>query len=274
MSSPAPSPAGPGRAAFVTGAATGIGRATALTLAERGYRVGAFDLDEAGLADLVTEGRTRGHEITVGHLDVTDPEEFVQRLDAFAAAHDGRLDVLVNNAGLLVAGAFEDQPLARHQRLVDVNVNGTLTGMHAAFGHLRSTPGAVVVNLCSASAIYGQPDLASYSATKFAVRGLSEALDLEWAVHDIRVVAIWPLFVQTAMTAGVETGSTRSLGIRLTPQDVATTIADTLDRTTARGRRRTPVHVPVGRQAAVLLSSSRVGPAWVMRAVNKRLSGR
>lgn len=264
------------RTAFVTGAATGIGRATALTLAARGYRVGAFDLDEAGLATLVAEARGRGPEILTGHLEVTDTGEFARRLDAFAAAVDGRLDVLVNNAGLLLAGPFEDQPLERHRRMVDVNVNGVLTGMHAAFGHLRATPGAVVVNLCSASAIYGQPDLASYSATKFAVRGLSEALDLEWATHDIRVVAIWPLFVQTAMTAEITTGSTTSLGIRLTAQDVATTIADTLDRTRRGPLRRTagPVHVPVGRQAGLMLAGSRFSPAWVMRAVNKRLSGR
>lgn len=82
----------------------------------------------------------------------------------------GRLDILINNAGILRAGPFESIDLAQHQAIVDVNLGGVINGTHLAFRYLRDTPGAQVVNLCSASAIYGQPELASYGATKSAVK--------------------------------------------------------------------------------------------------------
>ena len=114
-------------------------------------------------------------------LDVTD---HAQWLDALADLD--HLDLLVNNAGLLSSGAFEQIDAERHRAIVEVNVLGVVNGALAAFPLLARTPNAAMVNLASASATYGQPDLATYSATKFAVRGLTEALDLEWAQHDIR----------------------------------------------------------------------------------------
>ena len=113
-----------------------------------------------------------------------------------------------------------------------------LHGLHAAFEHLRDTAarhgGATVVNLGSASAIYGQAELAGYSATKFYVRGLTEALDIEWSHHGIRVVDLWPLFVQTGMLEGISTGTTTSLGINLRPQDVADAVVAALEPSRAR----------------------------------------
>jgi len=154
----------------ITGAAAGIGRSTALLFARHGYRVGAFDIDTAGLASLAEEGAsiTAGRIVT-GALDVTDTAAWTRVLEEFCT--DGRLDVLVNNAGLLSSGPFEEIPVSRHRRIVEVNVTGVLLGCHAAFPYLRDTPGAQIVNMCSASALYGQPELATYSATKFAVRG-------------------------------------------------------------------------------------------------------
>ena len=189
---------------FITGAAAGIGRATAALFARRGYRVGAYDVDPAGLATLGEEVRARGGDISTGELDVTDAEGWSARLAEFTG-ESRRLDILVNNAGVLSSGPFEDIPLQRQRRIVEINVTGTLFGMHTAFPYLRDTAGAQVVNMCSASAMYGQPELATYSATKFAVRGLTEALDLEWRRHGIRVLDIWPLFVATAMVDGLET---------------------------------------------------------------------
>ena len=156
-----------------------------------------------------------------------------------------------------------------HQQMVEINFYGALAGLHAAFPYLRDTPRAQVVNMCSASAIYGQPELATYSATKFALRAMTEALELEWRGHGIRVLAMWPLFVQTAMIAGVETGSTKSLGVHLTPEDVAEAVYSA----THRSRSRLPkVHYPVGRTTSMFAAVSQVTPTWVQRLLTKTLT--
>ena len=188
---------------FVTGGAAGIGRATALTFARHGYRVGAYDIDPAGLASLRDEITGGGGEIVAGELDVTDAAAWAARLAEFTGAA-GKLDILVNNAGVLANGAFQDIPLPVQRQMIDINFYGALAGLHAAFPYLRDTAHAQVVNMCSASALYGQPELATYSATKFALRALTEALELEWRRYDIRVLAMWPLFVKTAMTDGID----------------------------------------------------------------------
>lgn len=253
---------------FITGAAAGIGRATALTFARHGYRVGAYDVDLAGLESLRDEIAGSGGEVAIGHLDVTDATDWADQLATFTGS-SRRLDILVNNAGILSSGHFEEIPLEVQRRIVDVNVGGVLTGLHTAFPYLRDTRGAQVVNLCSASALYGQPELATYSATKFAVRGLTEALELEWTRFGIRVLAMWPLFVQTAMVDGVETGATKSLGVHLTAADVA----DAIYSATHPNRTWLPkVHYPVGRQTKVFAALAQVSPNVVQRFLNKSVT--
>jgi NAD(P)-dependent dehydrogenase (short-subunit alcohol dehydrogenase family) len=254
---------------FITGAAAGIGRSTALKFARSGYLVGAYDIDETGLASLSKAITAAGGRVVTGTLDVTDPDQWATRLKEFGVEADGRLDVLVNNAGILVAGKFEEMPLELHKRQIDINFNGVVYGTLAAFPYLKATRGAQVINLCSASAIYGQPELVTYGATKFAVRGVTEALDLEWAEYDISVKAMWPLFVQTAMTKDVSTGTTNSLGIKLTADDVSEAI---FAATQPSKRLVHKVHFPVGLQSKALSLGSRFSPAWLTREVNRRLS--
>lgn len=257
------------RTVAITGAAAGIGRATALAYHRRGWTVAAYDLDEAGLATLPAGVRT-------GRLDVTDPAAFAAALEALVA-DTGRLDVLVNNAGILLAGPFDSHDVEAHRREVAVNVTGVLHGLHAAFPHLRATAGvhgsATVVNLASASAIYGQAELANYSATKFYVRGLTEALELEWRRHGIRVTDLWPLFVSTGMLDGVRTGTTDSLGVHLDADDVAAAVLAAVDPPLLHRLTRR-VHVPVGRQAGAMALGARFSPGWLTRVVNRRLAHR
>ena len=165
---------------------------------------------------------------------------------------------------MLTNGPFHDVPLKAHQQMIDINFFGALAGLHAAFPYLRDTPSSQVVNMCSASAIYGQPELATYSATKFALRALTEALELEWRRHGIRVLAMWPLFVQTAMTDGVETGSTKSLGVNLKPDDVAEAVFSATHgpAPTAQGARP-------GRPAHAICQLS---PDWTQRLITKTLT--
>lgn len=264
------------RTVLITGAAGGIGAATVRRFLEAGWRVGAYDVTTAGLEQLSEHagGHTGDPELLVtGALDVTDPEQWARALAELTGRSGGRLDVLVNNAGILVGGRFAELPLDQQRRQVEVNVLGAVNGCHTAYPYLRDTPGARVINLASASAIYGQAELATYSATKFAVRGLTEALDLEWAEDDISLSAVWPLFVATGMTAHLDIGSTRSLGIRLSAEDVADVVYDEATR------RRGPlgvlgsVHRAVGRPAIAMLTSSQLAPSSVLRVINRRIGG-
>jgi NADP-dependent 3-hydroxy acid dehydrogenase YdfG len=263
------------KSVFITGAAAGIGRATALTFARKGFTVGGYDIDEVGLKTLSDEidelGGTASAKTIVGHLDVTDADEMACRIAEFTQAAGNRLDVLINNAGILRAGRFEEMDLGGHFKEIDINIKGVVNGLHAAFPYLKATPNSVVVNLSSASAIYGQAELANYSATKFFVRGITEALDIEWNSHGIRVISMWPLYVQTAMTDNIKTGTTESLGIRLTAQDVADAIAAAVDPSWLR-RALHQVHFPVGVQTKSMALGSRFSPAWLTRLANKRLA--
>ncbi|MCV7153399.1 SDR family oxidoreductase [Mycolicibacterium pyrenivorans] len=261
------------KSVFITGAATGIGRATALLFARHGYFVGGYDIDDEGLKLLAADIGAVAGTGTFGHLDVTDAEEVSQRLSEFVSAAGGQLDVLINNAGVLHAGLFEEISVDAHHREIDINIKGVVNGLHAAFPHLRATPGAVVVNLASASAIYGQAELANYSATKFYVRAITEALNIEWDHYGIRVIDMWPLYVNTAMTRGIKTGTTDSLGIHLSAEDIAEDIVAAVEPSSPR-RVTHQVHYPVGVPAKSMALVSRFSPAWLTRLVNKRLAGR
>jgi NAD(P)-dependent dehydrogenase (short-subunit alcohol dehydrogenase family) len=209
---------------FITGAASGIGRETAKLFASRGWRVGAADLDEAGLASLVQEiGETGADRCQTGRLDVRDATAYKERLDAFAAWTGNRLDVLFNCAGIMTMSPFEETPLAVHTRTVEVNILGVLTGIHTAFPLLKATPGAHIVTMCSASALYGVPDLATYSASKFFIRGLTEGLSIEFEKHGITVTDLMPLYVDTPMvrTQTYHAGSLKTFGAKLTPHQIA-----------------------------------------------------
>ncbi len=250
---------------FITGAAQGIGKATAELFASKGWFVGLHDIDALALDGLRT--RLGPDSCAAAVFDVRDGAAWTPALQAFFDAAGGRLDVLLNNAGIATSGAFSEIPLGTHHAIVDVNLKGVINGAHAGHPFLLRTPGARIVNLASASAIYGAAGLASYSATKFAVRGLTEALDLEWHGQGIGVCDIWPLFVSTRMVEGLSLASIKSLGVRLTAQDVADTI---WKAATHRGRR---VHWTVGAQTRALYLATRFLPDRLHRAITAKLSG-
>lgn len=268
------------RSVLVTGAARGIGEATARRFAALGWRVGAFDVDPCGWAGQASAGTGDGRVVT-GELDVTDPASWQRALAGFCGEH-GTLDVLVNNAGLLYGTPFLDGSFEQDRALVDVNVTGVLNGCRAAYPYLERA-GGTVVNLCSAAAIHGQAEMATYSATKHAVRGISEALDIEWGPAGVTVRAVWPLYVSTSMLEGVETGGMRSLGVRLGAEEVAREVARAAGaEPEARGLERVrslvprvlggPVHRPVGAQARRMYVGSQLAPAALTRLVNRRLT--
>lgn len=251
---------------FITGGAAGIGLATAERFAREGWKVGVYDVDKAALADL----KTKHPDWITGELDVREPEQWDKALADFASHTGGTLDVLDNNAGVLVAGDLEEISTGAIKAQVDIDVLGVTFGAKAALPYLKATPGAHLVNIASASAIYGQPGIATYSAAKFYVGGLTEALELEWEKHDIRVVGIWPLWAKTAL-ADNDAKSTQTLGVRITPEQVAEKVWQSV-HPTALERRIHRTSYSVGLQTLVLANLSKFSPNLATRLVNKYLA--
>jgi NAD(P)-dependent dehydrogenase (short-subunit alcohol dehydrogenase family) len=182
---------------FITGAASGIGRATAALFVEKGWFIGAFDVNETGLASLTQE--IGADNCITGPLDVTSKENFEDAVAAFGAETGGTMDVLYNNAGIGESGFFEDVPYDAAMRVVQVNFIGVLTGIYTALPLLKATRNSLCFTTSSSSATYGMPRLAVYSATKHAVKGLTEALSIEFARHGIRVADTLPGLIDTAI---------------------------------------------------------------------------
>jgi NAD(P)-dependent dehydrogenase (short-subunit alcohol dehydrogenase family) len=204
---------------FVTGAASGIGKATALLFGGRGWRVGCYDVDVDGAR---TVAETIGRLALHGRLDVTSEESWRLCVADFEAATGSKMDVLFNSAGILRMGRFEDIAPIESKKQLDINVYGIVLGVHACLPALERSRGTIV-NMSSASAIYGQPELAVYSATKFAVRALTEALDIELRRKGIRVCDVMPGFVETPMLTEQQTpaATVAKLGVKLKAEDIA-----------------------------------------------------
>jgi NAD(P)-dependent dehydrogenase (short-subunit alcohol dehydrogenase family) len=198
------------QAIFITGGASGIGAATARLFAGKGWRVGLADVNAAGLAGVAAD--CPGSATYV--MDVRDRDAWIASLDAFTGRNadgGGGLDVLFNNAGIPSGGPFEQNDWDLIDRTVAVNLGGVINGARIGHAYLARTPGSCLLNTASASAIYGSAGLAVYSATKFAVRALTEALDGEWHDQGIRVRAIVPGFIDTPLLDGAVPGSNRSI---------------------------------------------------------------
>ncbi len=251
---------------FISGGAAGIGLATAKRFASQGWTVGIYDVDDAALA----AAKEENPGFITGRLDVRDPEQWEQALADFTGHTGGTLDVLDNNAGILIAGDLAGIAPEAIKAQIDIDALGVALGAQAAHPYLKATPGSHLVNIASASAIYGQPGIAVYSATKFFVAGLTEALELEWQSDDIRVVSIWPLWAKTAL-ADTDAKSTRTLGVRLTPEDVAEKVWESvhpnrMDRLTRR------TSYSVGMQTTLLNNAAKFVPNSMSRTLNKFLS--
>ena len=249
----------PPQTIFITGAGAGIGAETARLFARNGWIVGASDVNAAALGALQRE---LGAEcVSVHPADVRDRASVESAVRDFTARTGGRLDALFANAGVLFMGPDESITPAQKDLLVDVNVKGVIHAIDAAFPFLRQTPGAHVVAMASTSAEYGSPQHAVYSATKFFVRGLTEALNIEYRGHGIQVSAIYVAYVQTGMVfdAEVKPASIERLGVKITPQRVAATVWNAV-----HGNR---VHWRVGLDARMInfaarLLGARIGPIY------------
>lgn len=201
-------PANGRKTIFITGAASGIGLASAKRFASEGWFVGLSDIDVAGLkAALAAIGPDNGATFK---LDVRDREAWDNALGEFGRLTDGKLDALLNNAGIARFGNLEELSEADCDLQVDINIKGVIHGARAGLP-LLTAAGGRLINVASCAGLYGSPKLAVYSATKFAVRGLSEALDIEYGQHGVSVACVMPWFIETPILNAGSSGSNENM---------------------------------------------------------------
>ena len=248
---------------FITGAASGIGRATALHFAKEGWFIGIADVDRAGSDTLLGDiGAGKG---IVLELDVTDQAQWTDAVAEFGAATNGSMDLLFNNAGIARGGWFEDIPIADAHKVLDINLGGVVNGVYTSLDLLKSAAAqkgvARIINTASVAGLVGGPKLAVYSATKFGVRGLTEALNYEFARHKISVTDIMPWFISTPLLDGTLDGTNESIteslassNVKVYPvEDVVDKVWQLASQEPGKGR----IHHPVGgyAKAARVISS-------------------
>jgi NADP-dependent 3-hydroxy acid dehydrogenase YdfG len=212
-----------GQVAAITGAARGIGRATAEAFVRQGMKVAIGDLD---LAEAQRAADQLGPGAIAIELNVTDKASLEHFLDE-AERQLGPLDVLVNNAGIMQLGRFWEEPDATAQRMVDINLHGVIFGTKLALRRMIPRNRGTIVNIASQAGLFGAPGGATYSATKHGVVGLSEAIrgELRLAGHDIQISYVCPVVVNTELGQG--TANTKGVTM-IQPQDVADAIVDAL----------------------------------------------
>lgn len=264
------------KAILITGAGSGIGRATARLFAERGWRVGVADVSAAGVREtlaLLPAGRAHGYP-----MDVRSIEDWEEVLAAFVAESGGRLDVLMNNAGVAAGGPFAEIAPDALDRVIDVNFRGVAYGARLAHAALKATAqaeagGAVLLNTASASAIYGSAGLAAYSATKFAVRGLTEALDAEWAADGIKVCDLLPGFIDTPLLDIAVAGTNRTARDAVRASGLEFTAVEQVADAAWRAVHGDAVHTYVGPTAKRLAFAARWLPARLRKTMRARVLG-
>jgi NAD(P)-dependent dehydrogenase (short-subunit alcohol dehydrogenase family) len=210
-----------GKVVAITGGARGIGRSTAEALVREGAKVAIGDLD----AELTEQVAGEIGEGTVGlPLDVTERESFAAFLDG-VEERLGPIDVLINNAGIMPLGDFAEEDDATTIRIIDINVHGVLTGTKLAVRRMRPRRTGHIINVASMVGKISPPGGATYVASKHAVVGLTESVQLENADYGIEFSVVMPVVVRTELGSGLkETRGVKSVG----PEDVAAAIVDAI----------------------------------------------
>ena len=182
---------------FITGAAGGMGSSTARLFKKNGWFVGCYDINESSLDELKSE--LGNEDIVYEQLDVTKKSQFEECLSNFSKNTNDTLDILFNNAGITEGGFFDEIPYENHIKIININVIGVINGIYSAASLLKNTENSLCISTSSSSGIMGMEMIATYSATKHAIKGLTESLSAEFSRFDTRVSDILPGVIDTPM---------------------------------------------------------------------------
>jgi NAD(P)-dependent dehydrogenase (short-subunit alcohol dehydrogenase family) len=187
-----------GRVAAITGAGSGIGRALANALARQGAHVALSDIDDAGLAETVTQCEGFGVKVTSEHLDVADRDAVYAWSDRVVAEH-GKVNLIINNAGVALGATVESMSYEDFEWLMNINFWGVVYGTKAFLPHLKQSGEGHIVNLSSVFGLISVPSQSAYNAAKFAVRGFTDTLRMELEIEgaDVSVTTIHPGGIKT-----------------------------------------------------------------------------
>lgn len=206
------------KSVFITGAANGIGKAAAYQFIQNGWFVGLYDLDEEGLETLSNE---LGKEnCCYKKTDITSEEDLKASVDQFLSFTNGRMDVLLANAGIIVQMPFDESTPKAYKKLIEVNSFGTVNTIMQSLTALKNTECSRIVITSSSSGMFGIPHFAVYSATKAFLKSITESLSTEFANYNIGVSSVMPLFVKTNMMNDIES----KYKALLTPENIARVI--------------------------------------------------
>ena len=252
------------RVATITGAGSGIGRQIALELARRGCHIAAVDVRPEGLEETAAAVRALGRRASTHVADVSDAER-MQEIPAEVEAEHGACHILVNNAGVTSAGAFEFETLEDIRWIVGINMWGVVHGCHAFLPLLKEQDEAHIVNVSSMVGLIGLPHNAVYAMTKGAVRSFSEALRAELVTTDVGLTTVFPGAHRTGITEGArgsqraklaQMGRSRFAGVGMrSPARLARRVADAIEHDRAR--------VVAGPDAHLLDVWARIAPGRV-----------
>lgn len=192
-----------GKVAFITGAASGMGASHARVLAAHGAKVVITDLNDELGQELVKEiGEEKAHYV---HLNVTSFKEWEVAVQK-ALERFGKIDTLINNAGIFFSGSVEDATVADWDKTIAIDLNGTFYGMKAALPALKENPTASIINISSIAGVTGFKNRAAYSAAKWGVQGLTKTSAMDLGKYNIRVNSVHPGSVETPLTANLKRG--------------------------------------------------------------------
>lgn len=259
-----------GKVAVVTGAGSGIGRALALNLAQRGAKLALSDVDVNGLAETVRQVEALGGEVESQFLDVTQRETVLDYAETVKTRF-GKINQIYNNAGIAYHGDVEESSFKDIERIVDVDFWGVVNGTKAFIPHLQESGDGHIINISSLFGLLAMPSQAAYNAAKFAVRGFSEALRIELLISKapVKMTVVHPGGIKTAIArnATVAENYDQQSVAKFFDAKLAKTTPDQAAKTILKGVEKGKGRVLIGSDAIALDLFQRITGSKYQRVV-------